>query len=377
MIILKAVLCLVIFGLLPLLLGSIISDVTKMYPEIGFSALCFRYLCGNLMMWSLYQLIAVPMILYQCSFTASVLIWAGILAALVILWSIFRSKRMSNSLWNQIRDDASHITRIRIHPDQLPECTWILIIAAVVLIGLQCGQLLFRMHIDLDDTRFVAEAVNAYQRDTMLTTHPIFGTEYTYWNADRLKDSISPWPLYLAVIARCVQIHPTIIAHSIYPVFLILISYMIVWLIGGIWFSEMLQKAGFLFAAALIQTFFASTHRSVAEFLLVRTWQGKAVVAGICIPLLFLILQWMLLSVRKSALPFGGIIFLSMLTTLSACLMSGMGIIIAGTMAGLSWVYCGLFCIRTRQWKNLLAGILPCIPPLMYGILYFYLMLVV
>ena len=91
-------------------------------------------------------------------------------------------------------------------------------------------------------------------------------------------------------------------------------------------------------------------------FLLIRIWQGKAVLAAVILPLLF----YYLLCAYKNEYQIQDIIQI-FLTTGAAALTSSMGIFLAPIMVALG-AFAGI--IQTRKigiaWK-LLAGCIPCI----------------
>lgn len=339
---------------LPVLVGVFVNSILKIEKSISSV-----YLVGMLVMWAAFQLLAVPLILLRSSILVLIAMWGILIAGLVALGWKYQRKQLE---WRFVDVKAwkkrwgEKDTR-----EKLSLCFVILVMC--ILVGQQCFTYLRGMHLDQDDARFVVNAVDAYERHTMLLTNPTTGEYLGGFVGDLNKDVAAPWSMYYAAVSIICRIYPTIMAHTIMPVFLLIMAYMAYWLLGKRLFGkDLINTALFVALIALLNTFFGPTVYTESVFLLTRIWQGKAVVAGVMLP----ILLWCMIELYHNYDKNGPYLLLAV-ANIATCLMSGMGI-----MLGAIFVCCfGLvyvICKRRLQmvWKLALI----CIPNIVYGLVY-------
>lgn len=337
----------------PLLLGRAVGGALNLYRGRKIESILFYYVAGYITNWAVFQIWAVPLILMRKSLTMLTLCWGfSILAVIVIC--LFISHRRKEA-WVEIEY-------------QTDNKLWFVImtVAALVLILWQCSKYVFMMHLDEDDATFLADATSAYQTGLLYRHHWATG--------DLLRDDIialrhrditSPWPMFLAMLGKLTKIHPTIIAHTILPVFLLSLMYATYYLIGNQLFQHKRNKSIlFCYVVAFCFLFFSGSKRTSAEFALFRIWQGKAVVAAFIIPL---ILYWMLhLFYEKDAKRRQAVIILILISGFAACALSGMGVVLFGFT---TIIYGIAYIITTKRWKE----IVPILGTLFPAVLYFIL----
>ncbi|MGN0361339.1 MAG: DUF6077 domain-containing protein [Bilifractor sp.] len=341
-----------IFLLLPLLCGSVLTDLLQVYRGSPGRRLILSLVAGNLVMWAAFEAVTVPLIFLHADFRIAILFWAVCLGAFVTVYSLAH-KRLPLALVQ-----GRGLRNAGISGDRRTLFLLILFLAVIVF---QCVIYFFSGHFDDDDSRFVAHSVYTWKTNRMLTENPATGElNLGGWNGDYLKDVFSPWMIYIALIARLTGIHPAIIAHTILPVVLLVLSYMVWYLAGSELFENDKRKTIlFGFLIGVLQLFFAGSGSTQSEFALLRIWQGKAVVAGLGIPLLqyaFLYLYrnqederfyWMLLAADWAC-----------------CLLSGMGIILSTAMIGM---YSLWYVIAFRKWKMIWKVPVVLLPSIFYG----------
>ncbi len=218
---------------------------------------------------------------------------------------------------------------------------------AAVLILLQAWILARYQHIDDDDARFVAEEVSAVVHDTMLVDDPIEDT-FMYWDVgETRKDLASPWTMFVAACCRIVDVAPAIFSHTLFPFFMILICYGVYALIGQVLFAGDWEKTALflIFLSVLHIWDYTSTH-TLGSMLLLRIWQGKAVVASFIIPLLFF-LFFQILQQRKTG-RYPAVLYL---VSFAGSLPSGIGIVIVPVLTAIYGIVD--FCCH-RNWKKTL-----------------------
>ena len=341
---------------------------------------CFCFLAGTVCMWAVYELLAVPAVMLQLPLHVLTGLWSAFLLAAACLFLIrcrrpdFRKRALlSPAAWREraVRADEESRTggnaglsgRVLIGA---------LLLTACLLAGWQCRQYFEKQHVDDDDSRFIAVAVSAWQHDTMLLDNPATGEPVPRAEGEVTKEVTSPWPLYLASLASIIGIHPTILAHTILPVCLLLLRYMAVWAAGWLLFAgdggkwrELEQRAWFLLFAVVGTQYFGGSVYSASAFALCRIWQGKAVLAAFVLPWILMVTFGMELRGRC-----GPDLRLLMITAAAACLVSGMGIMMSGALIGTYALWHGWRRRDPRQALRVLACAWPCA---VCGLLYLYL----
>lgn len=232
---------------------------------------------------------------------------------------------------------------------------------AIVLIVVQtfvCGVF---MHMDQDDAFYVGTAVTSVSTDSIFNYDCYTGMEYTVLPSRYI---LSPFPIFLAVLAQISGIHATIIAHSIFPFFLIPISYYVYWMIGKRLFPRSKEQAVvFLLLTTIVQMFSYYSVYTSGTFLLLRSWQGKAVLANILLPAIFSFGLTLWRGKKKKVVDW---IFLGTLTTAS-CLVSTMGFMLAPIMAGIIGVLCA---IKKKTFSIIVSTVCCCVPNIIFSVIY-------
>ena len=335
MIVLKGFLAVIVFSL-PFFVGFIFRR--KSYVE--------SYLFGQVLLWAVFQIIAVPMIHLRLTFNTLWIVYTVVMTGLSV-WGI---KRKIETGWNP----ASKINR----KDLIHYLPYIL---AFLIIAYQMSIYIFGMHLDEDDARWIAEANDALVKNRMYLHNPATGEYIGRFVGEMQKDAFSPWGMYIAVLSRNTMIRAAVIAHTVYPPILLGLSYITYDLIGRNLFKGKTERGLFLLFVSLINMFMVGNAYTQSVFTLTRIWQGKAVVAAVMIPLfLYLLLRVQTEDTVMNWLWFG-------IAGCACCLFSGMGIAISLIMIA---VY-GLYAVVCRRWKRLPLLIAGLLPSLLFGFFYF------
>ncbi|MBR3307717.1 MAG: hypothetical protein IKI75_10775 [Lachnospiraceae bacterium] len=154
-----------------------------------------------------------------------------------------------------------------------------------VLLALQLLMSLLFMTSDGDDAYFLGHALLADEKDLCFVFEPYTGV---YSSAD-YRHMLAAWPVFIAYVSRINGLHTAINAHTLMPLFLISASYLVYGFIGSHIFEGQKEKLPlFMTALALINIFGNQSVYTAQTFFLTRTWQGKAVLAALVIPAVFL-----------------------------------------------------------------------------------------
>ncbi|MBR5116088.1 MAG: hypothetical protein IK096_03385, partial [Lachnospiraceae bacterium] len=219
------------------------------------------------------------------------------------------------------------------------------------LVVFQLVMALLFVPFDGDDAYYVVQSVLADQADTMNRILPYTG----YSTALDFRHALATWPLWIAFVSRISGIHAAIMAHTILPVVLIPAHYFVLSLIGLHLFKRRRDlNLLFLCFMCLLSMFGNVSIYTPETFFLMRTWQGKALIGSMVIPLLCYVLllfassergvAWMAESRRERRYPW---IFL-WLTNIAAGFFSTSGILLTAMMLALGIV----FILLCSGWKR-------------------------
>ena len=301
--------------LVPFLLGNLICIFNRDRCE----GIAGNIAYGFMIMCVLFMFLAVPMIFMHMPFHILVYSWT-ILVCLLCIISIFVF--IKKNRYRQLCKETGGFCR-SISSDRFTLFIWIV---AVLIILFEACLPTVRMHIDTDDARFIAEALEAVEKDTMLEYHAITGKYLGFAPGEQIKDVISPYPLFIALLSCLYRLHPAITAHTVLPFLLVILSYIVFGMIGNYLANGNVKKNGlYLLFLSLINLFSFETIYASGYTMLTIIWQGRSVCAMIMLPLLWYIL--LKISVKNKMGLYDYIMLV--ITALSCTMTSSMGSIFA------------------------------------------------
>ena len=334
-----------ILGVMPLLTGLLFSSPGRR----GGGSCAYAYLTGLLTLLGAFQVMALPMGYLHTSLKKLCLVFLGTGAVLClagVLSFIIRRKMLLSGI--QGRNKGSrHIAPLM----------------AVVLICI-LFQMVFvteKQHIDEDDAYYLGTAVNAVEYDGLYTRDPYTGKKV---KADpEARYMLASWPLFIAVLSKVSDIQAVKLAHMVLPAVVLLWCYLVYFLLAGWLYPE---KPGhvwrFMFFVVLMHTFAGYSIYNAQVFVMIRSWQGKAVLCGVGLPALTYVCllamgrekwgrNWSLLTVTITAL--------TCFTTIGTIF----SIIVTGCFALYHF-------LRTRRAWYLFNSAVACLPALACSVIY-------
>ena len=162
------------------------------------------------------------------------------------------------------------------------------LVVAGILILFQLVVVVLYAHMDEDDAFYVGTATTAVETDSLYAYNPYTGAAY---NVLPSRYILSPFPAFLAVTSRlCGGLHPAIVAHTVFPAVFVFLAYVVLFQYSRIFFKGKAGEQGiFMILCAVILWFCGYSVYNSEIFTMGRIWQGKAVLAGVFLPFLFLL----------------------------------------------------------------------------------------
>lgn len=357
----------------------------------------FVLLAGYFGMWALFEVVTMPAVLfvkYDNFKVASVLFAVlSILCAAAGLWLWhLRAKAGKNGDRQQKNDiNVNFVNRIKeCIAAQVKRMSWaerIEWLLFFVLLGFQLYKAVAYASFDGDDAYYVVESLIAQQADVMYRILP-----YTGRPTDLdIRHALAVFPMWIAFVAARSRIHATIVSHTIMPLVLIPLSYLVYYEIGRQLFKTNtygMRKEGteskktgrnraddgnifdrenlpiFMLLMTMFQIFGNVSIYTSETFFLTRTWQGKAVVGSLVIPALFWMFLWIYDGKRYRD---AGLWFVFVCINMTAGVCSSIAVFLVCILMALT-AFC--LAITERDYRVILKMGAVCIPNVIYMAVY-------
>lgn len=348
------ILCTLLFPV-PLLIGYLFRNTDSDTRSVPFF-----WVSGQVLLWAVFQLLCVPFILLEQPFSRVVkyynLITVILLGFSLILLLITHGSRK----YKKQRPFFQNIFQI---PHTKTHCVLWGIFG--LLLVFQLVMTVFFAYEEGDDAFYVAISTITADSDTMYLKLPYTGGT-TGLDA---RHGLAPFPIWIAYLAKISGVTAVTVAQIVAPVFLIVIAYSIYYLLG----QKLLAKQSrylpfFLILTELLTIWGGYSIYSAENFVLVRTAQGKAVMANIILPFLLLLLIILLTKIHEHAKTGFSCWLLLALTAVAGCLCSTLGTILTCMLLGIVGL-CTVF--SYRRFRILFPLAACCLLPFGYALLYF------
>lgn len=337
-----------LLGVAPLLVGGLFSRIDKEGLNLPL-----RWVSGQMLIWAVFQMICVPLILGDQNFLHLCILFGGFLTvALLLAFGAAVRRRMKTAV---VRNHSSERDKIALF-------LWLFVLALLVLQQVIAAVLAYE---EGDDAYYVAVSVITESSDTMYQLLPYTGRLTVLFDA---RHSLAPFPIWVAFLSRLSGIHAATMSQIVLPVVLIPMAYSVFLLIGKQLVGD--NRRGlplFMLFIEFLVMFGGQSLYTSENFLLVRTAQGKAVLASIVIPFLFWLL--LILAERLQRGEKAGIRYwlLVGMTMVSGCLCSTQGALLVCLLLGAGGI-CTAVCYR--RWKVILPVGICCVVPAVFMIFY-------
>lgn len=336
------------------------------------------FVSGYIVMFALFELIGIPIAVTVVYHSFSLL--SNIFAAAALLLSVLG---VAVALKKHKKGDRlMFFSRESMKVYRLEDKLYFLIF--FLLVGFQMYMVFTRASFDGDDAYYGVQGLIAQQKDTLYRINPYTGRSAPL----DTRHVMALIPVWEAFIGRMSGIHATIIAHSVAPLVLLPLTYLVYFQIGKKLFPG--KKQGilrgkhemfpgmqsllpvFMIIMALFQIFGNVSIYTNETFLLTRTWQGKSVAGNFMIPAVF----WIFLCLFEQkdreegeAKASDQKVFYLLLAclNLAAGISSSLAVLLCSLLtAGLGV----LFAIRERKFSILIKAGLTCVPGALYVLTY-------
>ncbi len=226
---------------------------------------------GFVFLLAIFELISVPFVYSNSSFLNLVITYSIFLIVSLLIF-IFRQFKYGFFIKDYHFNFFKYKNRVTM-------------LVAILLIIFTAITSSYLEHTDADDGYFITISTIAYQTNKITYDEPTVYDGAMSKKVDTFRPQIATWELFVAYISKIGAVHPAIVAHSILPFVLIIFCFMAVWNFGIQLVGNTLAPL-FILLYALLVLFDGSNTASQGAFMLLRIWQGKAMLANFIIPML-------------------------------------------------------------------------------------------
>lgn len=342
----------------------------KEIRPIGFS-----FCLGYILMWAIFQLIAVPCVLKEENFRLVERIFTIISLTIAafgfFLFLMHCRAAFGKNRFSYWKEQFKNGWKERL--GMLPLFLWVVFLAGLLFQVVQSYRLAYA---DGDDAYYIPISTMANLGGAMYTLHPYTG-EPTGLD---MRHGLAPFPIWVSFIAAKCDVNAAVAAHSLIPLILIPVTYLLYLEIGKLLCKDVLLGAAkrgrldektslpfFMILVSLLQIFGNYSIYPASTFLLTRTRQGKAALGNIILPFLFLLFYKMAEEVKKQGKAGVRNMLWLMAAMVAGCLCSAMAVFLCGMAIMLTTF---LIFILYRKPHILWQGLLGCMPGVAYALLY-------
>lgn len=227
---------------------------------------------GACISFAIFEVIAIPFLFFNLRFSIFYFIML-IFFSLSFVLGLFFLKKDWKKILERGREERKKY-----------KVKWICLILLVVI---QTFLSTYLYHEDDDDGYYIAIANQAVEND-VIETNPnvVYNGEEAAGVYNSIDMPVVSWELTYSFLAKTMQIKPVIVAHSVLPAFLIPLCYMAVYCLAFNLLEDNKKAVSVLIWYAILNMFGGYLVRSSSCFLLLRIWQGKAVLANFIFPTL-------------------------------------------------------------------------------------------
>ena len=241
------------------------SVVTSRWKKEPFS-LTTTLMIGFFLFYGLFQVIAVPCTFLKLPLTWLAAIWMTAVAAVVIyaavtcrqLWA-----EAGKAVWQQFRREPF----------------WMLVPLAVV-----AAQTVFVVMWQTDywdATYYIGDVSLSVYTDTISLYDPLTGELRSVFD---IRHCFATYLMQDAVVCRVFGIHPLIETKTIMGAVITVMSNVVLYQIARLLFDGKRDRIGLMLIFALLVNLFTYTSYTSSSFLLLRTYEGKAVLGSVIVP---------------------------------------------------------------------------------------------
>lgn len=319
--------------------GSLLMKILKMKEEASMALML-----GYLLYMGIFELIAVPATLLWVPLTTLAYVWAAIMIVIVLAGIVLCGKTWLCQIGNIPKVIRSHS---------------FMLLAVGTVIFLQCLAVVLHMDNTADAAYYVGTVGTSVYTDTLARYNPLNGNPTKYF---QVRYVLSAYPMHNAVWCRLTGMHALVQSKVVMSALNVFISNLAIYQIGKRLFEGRQKQADLMVILVCVLQLFSNTIYTTGTFLFTRSYEGKALLGNLAIPVVLFCAIWF--WQEKNSKNIWIVLFLA---SLSAVAFSGSAIILpVAISAGILPVI-----LVRRQFSKLIPYGICLLPCVLYTAVYF------
>lgn len=320
------------------LIGNCLVKKLKMKQDLSMAVIL-----GYLAYFSVFEVIAVPMILLRVSLKTFSVIWGVFLIAFIFIM-LFRLRKQPKGI------------RLNLG-NSLREHSWLILLNAAVIL-VQCVIVVLYQDISADSAYYVGTVSTSVYTGTMFRYNPYTGSPLRHFQA---RYVFSAYPMHNAVWCQLLGLHPIIQSKVIMSVINIVVSNLVFYQIGKRLFDQDRKKADLMVTFVCLMQLFTNTIYTPGRFLFTRSYEGKAILANIAVPVVIYCCLWLWQKEDKNSW-----IVMFLASVSGICFSGSSFILMAGIAAGVIPVI-----FKQKKLSKIIPMCICMLPEIIYLVLYY------
>lgn len=312
------------------------------------------YISGLILCLAIFQLVAVPIVIANGNgFNVIVVAYSivlGLVSVAGCVLAFFKQKK-----------EGGFFAKLELHRNVTIEEAVEWIMFAVVL-GFQIFMFTRMAAFDGDDAYYITNSLLTYETGTLYRILPYTGLGTML----DIRHSLAVFPMWISYVSKVSGIHPTIFAHNILGIVMIPVTYMIYSEIGrNILKREPKKLPIFMIFVGIMQIFGNVSIYTNATFFLMRTWQGKSLLANVCIPGVLMLMLFIFESDSFEGDRRFGFWFDLFVLNIVAAMCSTASVFLMAMLIGITGL---VLAIKEKDIQIILRLVITCFPLVAYGV---------
>ena len=345
-----------------LVIPTCIGGIPAAFVDKQGESPAFMCMSGYMIMWALFQVICVPCVLleekYNAMFPYVVYGFGGAALLLAVTGTVFFVRSRKNQC------AAAEVKGAGRQLNSTEKVSWA---AFLLLVLIQLAASVLMAYGDGDDAFYVAVSTITEASNTMYKIMPysIGGTGLD------IRHGLAPFPIWIAFLARISGLKVALVAHTAVGTCLIGLSYVIYYKIGQILFRDKKESLPvFLGFTALLVMFGDYSYKTVENFMIARSRQGKAALGSIIMPVTIFLLLLIFEEIQRGKKVKWMLWVLLGATVTAACLCSTLGTLLMCLFLGVVGLCAG---VVYKNFRLVICMAACCVPAVVFAVMYFVL----
>lgn len=266
-------LIIIVFYLVLFIIGKEVGKIFDFKKSI-----LLNFILGFITIFSIFQILSTPFMLLKGSFIYLFYLYLILILSIIIIC-------LNATLKNAKINIKFYVTNFKLKIRKISKKEFIFIFIIITLVFIQAYLASYLHHTDDDDSYFINVSNVTLQYNSIFSIEPSTGD--LRLPVDNSPYLIVSWELFIAFLSKAFYIKPVILAHTVLPMILVPLAYMVVYCyIREISKSLVIGNISILIYS-ILNLFGAYCVYSPACFLLYRIWQGKAILVNVFFPMMF------------------------------------------------------------------------------------------